>query len=325
MATVIPFKDAREAPKAVRSAMETLIITPGQVNQWRIPPFQRPVRVNAKVLAMAEELKQNGVEITGILTLGKIGKDDTIYVIDGQHRLEAFKLSEMKEIIVDVRVCHFDTMAEAADEFTRLNTALVRMRPDDVLRGLEMSLPSLQAIRKGCDFVGYDQIRRNTNAPIVSMSAALRCWNASQYETPATSNSGLGAASMAQALDVMSAQNLVVFLLTAHSAWGRDPDYYRLWGNLNLSLCMWLWRRLVLDKDRIGKRYVALSPAQFKKCLMSLSADSNYLDWLVGRNMSDRDRSPCYARLKTIFVARLAAEATNKKTPVLPAPAWASK
>lgn len=325
MTNIVHLRGTKEAPKAVRSMMETLIITADQVNQWRIPPFQRPVRVNAKVLAMAESLKQNGIEITGILTLGKIGKDETIYVIDGQHRLEAFKISEMKEIIVDVRVCQFETMAEAADEYVRLNSALVKMRPDDILRGLEASVTALKIIRKNCEFVGYDQIRRGTHGPILSMSAATRCWVSSAYETPASANSAGSAADLVRMLDPENAQSLVVFLLTAHSAWGRDIEYARLWSNLNLTLCMWLWRRLVLEKDRTGKRYALLTPTQFKQCLMSLSATSNYVDFLLGRKLGDRDRSPCYARIKSLFVTRLLQETKNKKFAVLPAPAWASK
>lgn len=326
MATVIQLRGVKEAPKAVRSLMDTLIITPDQINQWRIPPFQRPIRVNCKVLTMAEEMKQNGVEISGIITLGKIGVDnETLWVIDGQHRLEAFKLSAMKEIICDVRVCHFDTMGEAAEEFERLNSHIVKLRPDDLLRALEMTSPPLQAIRQACDFVGYDNLRRNVNTPVVSMSATLRCWNASMYETPATANSQLGAANLAKQLDMFAAQNLIVFLNTAHAAWGRDPEYFRLWGTLNYCICMWLWRRLVLDKDRIGKRYTVLTPTQFKKCMLALSADGTYLDWLVGRNLTERDRSPCYNRLKGIFAKRLAEDSNDKKASTMPAPPWASK
>ena len=271
-------------------------------------------------MAMAEELKQNGCEITGIITLGRVAKSETTYVIDGQHRLEAFKLSEMKEIIVDVRICHFDTMADAAEEFVRLNTALVKMRPDDVLRGLEF---------ERCRAANHSQelricrLRSNSagpKVPILSMSAVIRCWSASAYE--AGSNAGVGAAAIAQS-DPTAAQELIVFLLTAHAAWGRDPEYYRLWGNLNLVLCMWLWRRLVMDKERIGKRYVLLGPAQFKQCLMALSADTNYLDWLIGRNVGDRDRGPCYSRIKSLFITRLSIGTKNK--PLMPAPAWASR
>lgn len=121
-------------------------------------------------------------------------------------------------------------------------------------------------------------------------------------------------------------QGLTTFLTICHSAWGRDPEYFRLWGALNLTMCMWLWRRLVVDRDRPGgKRYAVLSVAEFKQCMMSLSADGDYLSWLPGRNMSDRDRSPCWSRLKAIFVKRLTDIYGDRKKAVLPAPAWASK
>lgn len=326
MAMIIPIKGSREAPKSARSSMETIIVSAKEVDSWKTPPFQRPLRINDKVRSMAEALKQNAVEISGILTLGRLSKDPATWIVDGQHRLEAFKISGLEEIIADVRVCHFDSMGEMASEFVQLNSSLVKMRPDDVLRGLESSILALQTIRKQCDFVGYDNIRRaNSHSPMLSMSALLRCWMASAYETPTTSSAGLSAAQMAETIDALSTQNLIVFLLTAHSAWGRDPEYFRLWGNLNLAMTMWMWRRFVMDKDRQGnKRYVVLTPAQFKQCLMSVSASSDYVDWLQGRNLSERDRSPCYTRLKSIFVKRLSTEGSQVK-PKLPAPAWASK
>lgn len=324
MGTVVSIKGAREAPTAAQSRMETLIITPDIANQWRVPPFQRPLRINDKVRSVTEEIKKNEA-IEGVITLGKMKSDGTHYIVDGQHRIEAFKLSEIPEALVDVRVVQFDDFAEMAGEFVRLNSSLVKMRPDDILRGLENSNPALKLIRKNCEFVGYDQIRRGSYGPIVSMSALIRCWNAASYETPAASNSSTSAAGIAQALDISSAQNLIAFLAVAHSAWGRDPEYYRLWGNLNLTLCAWLWNKLVMDRDRSGnKRYAILNVTSFKHCLMSVSADSDYLAWLPGRNLSDRDRSPAYTRLKAIFVRRLTSE-NNAKKVSLPAPAWATK
>lgn len=55
---------------------------------------------------------------------------------------------------------------------------------------------------------------------------------------------------------------------------------------------------------------------------MSVAAAEAYSDWLVGRNLSIRDLSPAYGRLKGIFAGRLEQE-TGKK-PLLPQPAWAS-
>lgn len=323
MSNVIPISGAREAPKSEQSRMETLIISQEMVNGWKIPPFQRPLRVNAKVLAVSETIKKNE-SIEGVLTLGRLKGDSGYYIVDGQHRTEAFKLSGLDEAIADVRVVSFESMSEMADEFVRLNSSLVKMRPDDILRGLESSTPMLNSIRKSCEFVGYDNIRRGQSSPIVGMSALLRCWSAASYETPASSNSGLSAANLAQTLDQASVQNLIAFLATAHAAWGRDPEYFRLWGNLNLALCMWLWNKLVIDRDRFGnKRYIVMTVPEFKRCLMSVSADGDYLTWLPGRNLNDRDRAPAYSRLKQIFARRLFAD--SKKKPILPQPAWATR
>lgn len=324
MGSVINLRGAKEAPKSQQSRMETIIVSQPMVSSWKIPQFQRPLRVNEKVRLVTEQIKKSE-EIEGVLTLGQVKNDPSHYIVDGQHRVEAFKLSEMEGAIADVRIVTFDTMADMADEFVRLNSSLVKMRPDDILRGLENSNPALKAIRKSCEFVGYDQIRRGKSGPVLSMSALLRCWAASTYETPAGSSAGMSAAGLAQSLDQTSMQNMIAFLATAHAAWGRDPEYYRLWGNLNLALTMWLWNRLVIDRDRLGnKRYAILNPTQFKKCMMSLSAEGDYLAWLPGRNLSDRDRSPCYSRIKTIFTRRLADEDHGKR-PMLPSPAWASK
>jgi hypothetical protein len=212
-----------------------------------------------------------------------------------------------------------------ADEFVLLNSALVRMRPDDVLSGLEASNVALSTIRKHCDFVGYDQIRRSGNSgPIIGMSALLRCWYAGNRETPSYAAGG-SAAGLAENMDKESLQNLIAFLAVAYAAWGRDSEFYRLWGNLNLSLCMWLWRKLIMDRDRLGsKRYIVLNIPEFKQCLMAVSAKGDYMDWLVGRNLSDRDRSPCYSRLKAIFAQRLLESRGKDKKILLPQPEWSA-
>lgn len=319
MGNVISLKGSREAPRAERSAMETIIVTAGEIGGWRIPPFQRPVRINSKVSALSEEISLDGGIIKGILTLGRVKGDGATYVVDGQHRLEAFRISGLPEFMADVRVCDFDSMADMAEEFVRLNTALVKMRPDDILRGLESSVPALHKIRQECRFVGYDQIRRGTSSPIVGMSQLLRCWYGSAAETPTSSQ--LSAAQIAQSIDAESTEQLINFLTVAHAAWGRDAEYARLWSALNLGLCMWLWRRLVLDGDRSGnKRYVTLNIKQFRDCLMGLSASSTYLEWLQGRALTDRDRGPAYHRIKKIFGGRI----IGKKV-VFPQPAWVTR
>lgn len=323
--TVLPFRSGREPPKSERSQMETKIYTVQEIGAWRVPPFQRPLRVNEKVHALSEDLKHSGGIMPGVITLGTVKGDSAIYIVDGQHRLEAFRISALKEFLVDVRFRHYDTMADMAEDFVLLNSSLVKMRPDDILRGLESSVKALQKIRRECKFVGYDQIRRSSaTSPLLGMSLTLRCWAGSLGENPSTTGDSRTAASIAQSLTEDSTEDLIQFLTVAESAWGRDAEYARLWSSLNLALCMWLWRRLVKDRDRSGnKRYALLGVKQFSAAMMSLSADSAYLVWLEGRKLRDLNRGPCYGRIKRIMIRRLQPELGRKM--MFPQPAWATK
>jgi hypothetical protein len=139
------------------------------------------------------------------------------------------------------------------------------------------------------------------------------------------SSAGRTAAQIAEELTPEETAEIVRFLLVARAAWGADPENYRLWGALNLTLSMWLWRQLVLDRKRGLRRYVVLSPKQFERCLMAASASKSYVDWLLGRQMRERDRSPCYMRLKAIFIQRLREDSDTDKKPLLPLPAWSSR
>jgi hypothetical protein len=263
--------------------------------------------------------------IEGVISLGTVGADrKTFYLYDGQHRIEAAKISGLKEFIADVRICHFDDLTQMGTEYVRLNSQISRMRPDDVLRGLEGSVGCIRVIRTRCEFVGYDNIRRGGNSPMLSMSATIRCWTASNNETPSLTGAGSSAMVMAQGMTMTDAEECCQFLNVARAAWGADLENARLWSNLNLSVCMWLWRSLVLGaRQNVSKRTVVLNADQFKRCLMMVSSQRDYIDWLVGRNMNERDRAPCYARVKQLFVARLRLDKMDNVK--MPQPSWASR
>jgi len=300
------------------TVMDTIVVTEESIKTWKVPPFQRPLRINAKVYSIRDEIISTGV-IPGVITLGRL--DGVLYRLDGQHRLESFLLSGLLEGYVDVRIIQFNTMAEMGLEFIRLNSSISPFTPNDILRSMESSCAPMAYIRKCCPFVGYSNIRRGVGNAIVSMSALIRCWRMSSSETPISRRES--AVKSATDLSMQDAKELVEFLQIADSAWGRDREYQRLWGGLNLTMCLWLFRRTVLHPPtEKAKRVKAISRELFKNCLMSLSASSSYLDWLVGRQMSERDRSPAYSRIKAIFVCRILEE-TGTRT-VLPAPEWAS-
>lgn len=315
-------RGVKEAPKGQRSQSDTILLTVEQANQWRIPGFQRPVKVNAKVLEIAEEMRKRQCEIVGVITLGQLKEDPVLYLVDGQHRIEAFRQSGMAEVIVDIRIVHFDTMAEMAEEYVRLNTAINRMKPDDLLRGLLATTASIRKVKNECGFVGFDHIGYKGGPYVLSMSVAFRTWFCSNGDTPISNPHGVSIPRITQEIDDDELRNMITFLNLAFAAWSRDVGNRRLWSGLNMTVSAWMYRKLVLERPSGVKRHLIMSNAQFRQCLMSVSATETYLEWLPGRTMGDRDRSPCYGRLKAIFTRRLQQDSDNKRI-LLPQPAWA--
>lgn len=315
--TIVPPKSAAE--KKTSTTVDTIVVTPALARGWKIPPFQRELKDSKKVLEVMEEIRREQI-IPGIIAIGILrSAPSSHYLVDGQHRRYAFILAEIPEAFVDVRYIHADTMAELADEFRKLNGSISKMTSDDSLRAIEESNKSLQLIRKNFAHVGYSNIRRGPKAPVISMSAVLRCWQGSVPEAPTTG--GASVTNIADNLSLEEAEELVKFLELAFTAWGNDSAYHRLWGNLNLTLCMWLYRRVVITAYSANIKKI--SRDQFKKCLMSLSADSEYCSWLVGRNFGEKDRSPTYVRIKGMFAKRLEQDTGDKMR--LPAPTWSAR
>lgn len=318
--TVIRLPGVKELPKgkrALASRMNTLEVTPAGVKAWKSPPFQRPLKVNAKVIAVCENIKTNGGVIPGVIVLGELGRET--YLLDGQHRREAFLLSGIDKGYVDVRIVTFQDLGEMGEEYVDLNSHLVVFKPDDILRGLEESMQPVSELRRRCKFIGYDSIRRGTNSPVISMSAALRSWVGSGPEVPGKTESVL---TLARNFTEADSVQMIQFMTVVHGAWRSDPEYWKLWGTLNVTLVAWLWRRLVLPRPAASlDRHVKLTAAEFGDCAMALSADAEYLGWLIGRSLSDRDRAPCLRRIKELFTKRLNSKGKPGK---LPAPAWAT-
>lgn len=312
MSTNIQLPKSKEE-RSTRTTQDCIEVTPDEARGWPLPPFQRPLRVNPKVRELAIKIGADGGIIPGVLTFGVIkGK---LFLLDGQHRREAFLMSGKAVGYVDTRTCHFETMSEMGVEFVRLNSSLARLKPDDILRGLEDSTAVLRSIRKACPFVGYDNVRRGDNKPVLSMSAVLRSWSMARQDVPSGSTP---AAAIADEMQPDEANNLIGFLLCAMEAWGRDHEYYRLWGAINLTLCMWLFRRTTVEPP--SGKVTKLTIQQFRKGLTALSASGDYMDWLVGRILNDVSRAPGYRRITDIMKRKLSQELS--RAIMFPAPSW---
>jgi len=309
-------KPATDAEKKTQTTTDTWEFTAATAKTWRSPPFQRPLRVNDKVTTAAAEIKESGGVISGTFTIGIFDKER--WLVDGQHRREAFYLSGCPTGYVDVRIIHFDSMADMADEFVRVNSRLVNLKPDDIVRGMEASCEPIAKLRRKCSYVGYDNVRRNERSPVIAMSQLLRCWNGSANDTPRTG--GVSAAQLAEQFTMDDCEQLIQFMECAFTAWGRDPQNNRLWSSLNLTLCMWLYRRIHLTAYSAKTQRVDRD--LFTKCLMTVSAAEIYVAWLMGRQLCPRDLAPAYGKLKGLFSTRIEKE-TDKKA-YLPAPSWTS-
>lgn len=103
------------AKRVTHTSLDTIRVTPEIANAWKSPPFQRPLRVNSKVMALAETIKADGGVLPGVLTLGVLERDT--YLLDGQHRREAFLQSGCPEGYADIRRHVFESMADMGSEF----------------------------------------------------------------------------------------------------------------------------------------------------------------------------------------------------------------
>jgi hypothetical protein len=342
MGNVIGIKGARELPANAsrydRATMDTIVVTPLLVESWKKPSFQRELRITPRVREAIAQIRRDGV-VEGVITLGKFEGDT--YLLDGQHRMEGLKLACDSEYLVedprrpgerlpviteayaDVRVRNFKSMAEMAEEFINLNRPLVSMRPDDLMRGLEEVSPHIAAIRRRCPFVGYDRLRQGDNPKtLLSMGTIVRIWFGSAGETPSPGPSSPEAVKL---LSEDQVDLLCEFLQICFEAWGRHKEHFKMWMGLNLCLLMWLYRRIVLadlSAQKGGRKLVHLTKREFMSCLMGLAADANYSESLVGRSLSERDRGPCYSRIRAIFVRRLTDAGISN--PRFPAGDWTS-
>jgi hypothetical protein len=318
VSTMKLIKPSSVSEKQTRTTMDTIELTPKLVASWKSPPFQRDLKFNAKVLAVSAAILRAGGVLPGVITIGIL--DGDTYIVDGQHRLAAWLHTAMMVGYADVRTHWFESLGDMANEFVLLNSPLVRLKPDDILRGLEPSTVALQRITRKCGFIGFDAVRRGSEkAPVLSMSVFLRTWVGTKPDVPSTGASGMTALA---SMDEAETTAAIEFVQLCFEAWRRDVEYARLWGSLNLTLCAWLYRRIVLGERMTGtSRSYRFTKEQFRKCLMALSAEPQYLDYLVGRNVGERDRAPAYARMKTIFQRRYLADTGQSLR--LPSPAWA--
>lgn len=310
---VLPLRGKPE--KITRTKVDTIAFTQEEAASWKLPPIQRGLAITDKVLDVVDVIRDNDGVIPGIMTFGILNGET--FVVDGQHRIYAFKQSECRTGYADVRYCYFDSMAELGAEFARLNRSLVRMKPDDFLRALEPAMPAISLIRKRCPNMAFNPGKKSGNNK-VSMSLALRAWSNSTKNTPRSHGLQASAEEIVCRMDETELDQFTMFMKLCFNAWGDLVESARLWGGLNLALCMWLYQRTVIGRH--SARSAKLDDALFQKCLSTVGRDAEYYDWLRAKNTSEKSRSPAYDRLKKDFTKTIESETGGKVC--LPQPDW---
>jgi hypothetical protein len=307
-----------KAQRTTKTRVDTIAFTLAELESWKKPKFQREIKFTKKMDEVVEDIRASGGVFPGIITLGVLDGTNDIYKIDGHHRCEAFKKSGCGTGYADVRWL-YGSMEDFAEEYKLLNGCISRQHADDLLRADAIGNPKIERLRSECRVIAFAP--RKTGKVSVSMSMVLRSWANARRGTPAARGKAASGIDIIQQIEDVELAHLTRFINLCESAWGRDQEYAQLWNQMNLTMCMWLYNRLVVEKPAPMSRLKQLTTALFEKCLMSLSADSKYVEWLRGRNGAVH-RSPCYTRVKEHFAARLKEETGVKHN--LPQPDWAA-
>jgi hypothetical protein len=306
-----------KAQRTTRTRVDTIAFTLEEMESWKRPSFQREITVTKKMKQAVEFITESGGVFPGVITLGVIDGTKEIYKIDCHHRCEAFKQTGCTTGYSDVRWL-YGTMEDFADEYRRLNEQISPTRPDDRLRAAAVSNPQIEKLRSSCKVVAYGRRAAGERKISVSMSSVLRAWHNASRSIPAARGKAASAVEIVDQISDSDLNHLIKLIHLCESAWGRDLEYAALWGQMNLTMVMWLYTRMVVEKPASVK-LKQLSPALFEKCLLSLSADARYVEWLRGRN-GGTHRTPCYSRIKDNFARRLFQETGQRHN--LPQPEW---
>ena len=322
------FRNAIE--RQTQTHVDMIVVTPETWDQWANPNgtkvgpnsedgFQRAISRNQNVREVAEVIKRDRV-IPGQVVIGVYL--DKLWLIDGQHRREAFfeaVKSGIPSAYMDIKYEWFDSWADMASRYVELQRKICGHKADDMLKGLEFSTPSLQLLRQKCPFVGYTRLRGSAEHKArLSVSGVLKAWFGSRSEAP--NSAGPGTYDASKVFSIEDANQLSAFLRLAESAWTFHPNYWPLWGQLNMTVCMWLYRRCVLS---VTEGFPSMTAEQFSSCLASLPTAKigqsfMYVQFLNRKGFADR--GPVYSEIVKSFTSALRTE--HKARVKFPEPPW---
>ena len=303
--------------------VKLMILTREEVESWRKPAFQREVSCTHAFYELVEQINERGF-IASALTLGVWG--GAFYKVDGNHRIMAFLASDRKEILAPVIIRQYADggvgFIRMCEDFIEISKHIKTPTADNLLKALEGVERHVKLIRKSCPFIGYAHLWKNSSAPVVNMSRVIRSLIISKQEMPGSGFTGGSAVELAKALTPEETHCLISFMRAAFKAWGRDKEFRPMWNALNLTICLWFFRRMSKGELFCG-RGTPISVAHFSQCLLALSLNPRYLTLISqkGRRIhAPETRNPICRELMKTFEQKLDAEGLTDVP--LPKPNW---
>ena len=299
-----------------------MTLTKEMVKAWEPPPFQRRVSVTREFRKLLEQIKRDGYIVSAIYLGIWNGKT---YIVDGNHRTAAFFSSERSTMRAPVIIRHYvngpDGLIQMCEDFLSISKHIKPPRPDDMLKALGATTGHVGLIEKACPFIGYSNLWKGKEFPVVNMARVIRCLAISKQDVP--NSPSAGALDLARALTPEDTHCLITFMRGAFRAWGRDAEFRPMWGTLNLTLGLWFYRRMTSGPDFHGKGE-PMSPLPFSRYLVALAMSDRYRSLMAGKSgmrMHDPDtRNPVCREFMRVFARKLKKE--NLKNIFLPIPKW---
>lgn len=304
-------------------------LTPDVIKSWLTPYWQRPVRFNAKGRQLTEDIKLtrklDSVMIVGVVKK-RNGKFD-LYLVDGHHRKAAFLRSGAPYMDIDVKFVYVDKVEELSPLYLNCQEQITKSTANDNLQGLAVTNEVLQHIKSKCEFITYEGVRLGTIAHSINMSTVVQIWYDSMLDPPKknTLTPSVSITELAKKLTVDDADHIVQFMTLCRDNFEFKKLSSGLWLHINLVLCLWLFRVLVLREVWEGGEVYKvkhLTPRQFGVGLLGLKNDKYYLTLMRKKLNSSVDRKEAYQSIAKLFASNLRSCGVVSN-PKLPRPQWA--
>lgn len=282
---------------------------------WKIPDWGREPKVNRHVLSVAEDLKECN-HLSSTLVLGVY--DNTIWRIDGNHRLLGFLLSGIPNMLAHCMVHYCDGHKDMYRIYKIYQRHLRTPTKDDNLKGLAETRDPLQTIKNRCKFVTYETVN-DTESRRIRMSAVIRAWYDSVPYIPKHIRANIE--EQAVKIEETEARKIVEFLLACKEGLSIQVPF--LWKPINITLLMWLYRRLVwgeIDVESEDVEYSRLTKDEFILGMLGLQTNNYY--GTLGTRELERDRFGAYTSLMSYFKKSLHSMGVKRRLTLPIKPKW---